>query len=93
MVWLAIQFALHEDRFVAAQLLIIVKGILFILGLWFACNVLATHVLDDVANVVVLAFAQFAAATDHNFIAAAAKVLFVMDQEILASLRPELHFW
>ena len=57
MVWLAVQFALHEDRFVAAQLFIIVKGILFILGLWFACYVLSTHVLDDIANIVVFALA------------------------------------
>ena len=51
-----------------------------------------TYVLDDIAYIVVLAFAELAAATDDYFVTAAAKVLFVVNQEILASLRPELYF-
>ena len=83
---------LHEDGFLTPELLVVVKGILLILRLWISSDILAAYMSHDVSNIVVLKVSQLAAPSDNDFIATSTKVLFIMDEEILATLRPKVYF-
>ena len=46
--------------------------------------------LHDTANVIVLAAREFAARAHDNLVAASTEVFLVVDQEVLASLKPHV---
>ena len=63
---------------------------MLVLGLWLAADILAADVLHDTADVVVLAAGELAARAHDNLVATSTEVFLVVDQEVLASLKP--HF-
>ena len=82
----------RENRPCVAKVLVVGKRIFFILRLWFACHVLPTNVSYNIPHIVVFPVSDLAAPSDDDFVAASAKVLFIMNEEIFAPLKPAIHF-
>ena len=80
----------HKDGLVAAQLLVVVKRVLLVLRLRLPTHVLASDMLHNVAHIVVLPASQFSAPSDDHFVSASAKVFLVVNEEVLASLQPQV---
>ena len=80
-----------EDGAEAAQLLVVVETVLFVLGAWLATDVLATDVLDNVSDVVVLVLGELATLSNDHFVATLTEVLLVVNQEVPTLLQPQLH--
>ena len=78
----------RENRLIAPQHFIVLQSIRFIRCLRDSSDVLSTNMLDYVSDVVVLMTSHSTTRSHHNLITTPAEVLFVMDQEILASLQP-----
>ena len=82
---------LREDGLIAPQLLIVIECILFILSLGLSTDILASHVLDDAAHVVVFAACHPTTSSHNDLVSTPAKVLFVMDKEIFTALHPHVN--
>ena len=77
-----------KDWTEAAQLVVVVEAVLLVVRGWLAAHILPAHMLDNVAHIVVFVLGKLATLPNHNFVAAPAEVLFVVNQEVSASLQP-----